>query len=677
MIPKPVPVWQSPVEDTFVKPIFKKVFGPSEERVMLGFRLPGYGTRENLLAGLVDQMLQNQKAGLIDLNLNQKQLVLGAGVYLDEGKDYSTHILYGSPREKQSLASVRSLILAQLDSIKQGKFQDWLIPAIVTNMKINELREFDNNQGRAFAQMNAFIFDANWAEIWKKADQLKSVSKQEIMDFARKYYGDQYVSVEKVIGKDPNPIKISKPSITPNFLNKDGSSDFYKKVAEKLSPRLEPQFLDYQKDIDHHLWKPGVEVLYKKNKSTPLFQLTYLVELGELTDKKMELAGRFMDLCGAGNKDGKQFKIELFKLGTEISFHYEEDQCYFTVKGLQENFEPSVKLLDELLANPSGTNEDLAALVDGIVKERENQKLDKDYVMLFGMSNYAQYGKESPAHFILNNKELSKINKEDLLAFIKRFSTYQHKILYYGPVEENEILLGLEKARPVPAALFPVPSRKEFMEPAADSNRVYWFNYDMVQTELLFLSKSVPYDSSLVVTANLYNQYMGGNMSSVVFQELRESKALAYSAYAGYGLASEKGKPNHISSYIGCQADKLPEAMVSILDIMENIPLKESSLNLNKESILTSLRSERVTKASVLFSYLAARKKGLNSDIRKLIYEKTPGLTLDDLKQFQEMYIKGKKYTLVLIGKKEKINFDALRKFGPVTELKPSDIFGF
>lgn len=117
--------------------------------------------------------------------------------------------------------------------------------------------------------------------------------------------------------------------------------------------------------------------------------------------------------------------------------------------------------------------------------------------------------------------------------------------------------------------------------------------------------------------------------------------------------------------------------MVSMLDVLENIPLKEASLNLNKESIQTSLRSERVTKASVLFSYLTARKKGLNSDIRKLVFEKTPGLTLDDLKRFQETYVKNRKYTLVMIGKKDKINFDALRKFGPVQELKPSDIFGF
>lgn len=674
---RPVPVWKAPVEAPITQPIIKKVLGPSEESVMIGFRLPGYGTRESLLAGLVDQMLQNQQAGLIDLNLNQKQLVLGAGTYLDENKDYSTHIFYGSPREKQSLAAVRNLILAQLDSIKQGKFEDWLIPAIVNNIKINELRQFDNNQGRAFAQMTAFILDANWADVWKETDQLKSVTKQEIMNFVRQYYGNQYVSVEKITGKDPNPIKISKPSITPNFLNKDGSSDFYKSVAGKKSPLLEPQFLDYSKDLNHFIWKPGVEVLYKKNKSTPLFQLTYLVEFGELNDRKMELAGRFLDLCGAGNKDGNQFKIELFKLGTEITFQSSNDQCYVTVKGLQENFEPSVKLLDQLLTQPTGSKEDLAVLVDGLIKERENQKLDKGYILQAGLSQYAKFGKESPAHFILKNSELSSVTKDELLAFIRSLSSYEHKILYYGPAEENEMLASLEKVRPTPAQLIPVPAKKKFNELATDSNKVYWFDYDMVQTELLFISKSVAYDSTQVVLANLYNEYMGGNMSSVVFQELRESKALAYGAYAGYNLASEKGKPNYMTSYIGCQADKLPEAMVSMLDVLENIPLKEASLNLNKESIQTSLRSERVTKASVLFSYLAARKKGLNSDIRKLVFEKTPGLTLEDLKRFQETYVKGRKYTLVMIGKKDKINFDALRKFGPVQELKPSDIFGF
>ncbi|HRH34401.1 MAG TPA: insulinase family protein, partial [Catalimonadaceae bacterium] len=228
-----------------------------------------------------------------------------------------------------------------------------------------------------------------------------------------------------------------------------------------------------------------------------------------------------------------------------------------------------------------------------------------------------------------------------------------------------------------PGALVALPKPKEFEELEMKENKVYWVDYDMVQTDMVFLSKSVPYSAELAVAANLYNEYMGGNMSSVVFQELRESKALAYGAGGGYRQASEKGKSNYVNGYIGCQADKLPDALVSMMDLLENMPLVDNSFEMSKEAIVNGIRSERITKSSILFAYLRAQKLGLDYDIRKNIFEQTPGFTIQDLKAFQEKYVKGKKFTLVLVGKRDKIDFDALRKFGTVTELKVDDLFGF
>jgi predicted Zn-dependent peptidase len=252
-----------------------------------------------------------------------------------------------------------------------------------------------------------------------------------------------------------------------------------------------------------------------------------------------------------------------------------------------------------------------------------------------------------------------------------------HRILYYGPQDAASLQEDINRIHAVPAEWKSSGIKKEFTPLPNDSNRVYWLDYDMVQTDLFFLSRSIPYDSSLHVPASLFNDYMGGNMSSVVFQELRESKALAYSAYAGYSQAQEKGKFNQLSSFIGCQADKLPEAMTAMMAILEDMPLKESSLNLSKESILNTIRSDRTTKAGVLYSYMRNEKLGIHHDLKKDVFEKIPGIGLDELKKFHQTYVKGKKYTLVMIGKRDKINFDALRKFGKITELKADEVFPF
>jgi predicted Zn-dependent peptidase len=674
---RPLPAFQLPKELPLTQPVVKTVIGPEEESTQIGFRLPGNGTREAMLARLMDQVLQNSQAGLIDLNLNQKQKVLGAGTYLDTKKDYSVHVFYGSPKQGQTLPQLRKLLMDQIDSVKQGRFDDWLISAIVNNIKISKLKEFDGNQGRVFTQMNAFIMDENWADVWKETDEMAKVSRQELMDFAKKYYSAGYVAVDKVTGKDPKLVKISKPSITPVALNKDGYSSFYKEVNAKSSPPIEPQFLDIKSDLILGQLKPGIDVLYKKNTATPLFQLTYLVEMGSNHDPKIDIAARLLDFCGAGKFDDQQFKKELFKLGSEVSVFPGVDQTYITVTGLQENFNQSVNLLEMLLNEPKGNEAALSSLTQNILKERENQKLDKRSILYSGLSAYAKFGPVSPTTNVVKSKDLAGLKTDELLAITSKLMTYPHKILYFGPSEMGDISAQLSKLHITPGALVALPKPKEFEELEMKENKVYWVDYDMVQTDMVFLSKSVPYSAELAVAANLYNEYMGGNMSSVVFQELRESKALAYGAGGGYRQASEKGKSNYVNGYIGCQADKLPDALVSMMDLLENMPLVDNSFEMSKEAIVNGIRSERITKSSILFAYLRAQKLGLDYDIRKNIFEQTPGFTIQDLKAFQEKYVKGKKFTLVLVGKRDKIDFDALRKFGTVTELKVDDLFGF
>lgn len=674
---KAVPPFQSPVEDPITKPILKKVIGPEEEGINLGFRLPGFGTKEARMARLMDQMLQNSQAGLIDLNLNQKQRVLNAGSYLDVNKDYAMHIFYGSPKKGQSLDEVKRLIFSQIDSIKKGHFEDWLIPAIVNNIKIDQLRKFDNNQGRASTQMEAFIMNANWADVWKETDLLSKITKAEIMAFASRYYANGYVEVQKLTGKDPNVSHVDKPIITPIVLNKADNSDFYKKINAMPSPPIEPQFIDFKKDLSVSEWKPGIEMLYKQNSTNPLFQLSYLVEMGSNHNPKLELAARLLDLSGAKDLSASQFKKELFKLGTEISIFPGSDQTYITVTGLQENFDASVRLLESLISQPNGDPEALKGLTNNVLKERENQLLDKRSILFGGLANYAKYGKLSPATHVVKNKDLSTLTVDELLGYTRKLTSYPHKILYYGPAEMSQVAERLNTLHPVSPVLVQIPEPVKFAERETDSNRVYWVNYDMVQTELFFQSKSVNYNPDLVVDATLYNEYMGGNMSSVVFQELRESKALAYSADGSYRMASEANKPNYLTSYIGCQSDKLPEAMKSMMAIMDDLPLVDNSFRLCKESIMNGVRSQRVTKSAILFAYLRARKLGIDQDLKARVFNELPGTTMDKLKAFHTQYIKGKKYHLALIGKKDRIDFASLRQFGPVTELKVEELFGY
>jgi predicted Zn-dependent peptidase len=166
-------------------------------------------------------------------------------------------------------------------------------------------------------------------------------------------------------------------------------------------------------------------------------------------------------------------------------------------------------------------------------------------------------------------------------------------------------------------------------------------------------------------------------MSSIVFQDLRESKALAYSTYSRYMPPNKFYKTYFNSSYIGSQADKLAEALKGLSSLLNDMPNSESGFNSSKEMILQEMRTQRITKTEILFNYLNAENLGNKTDIRKDIYTQVQNYTLDDVQKFQKENVKGKPTTVLVLGKKDALDLKELEKYGTIKFLTLKDVFGF
>jgi predicted Zn-dependent peptidase len=199
----------------------------------------------------------------------------------------------------------------------------------------------------------------------------------------------------------------------------------------------------------------------------------------------------------------------------------------------------------------------------------------------------------------------------------------------------------------------------------------------MVQSEIMWVGNSMKYDPSKLAEIELFNNYFGGDMGSLVFQTIRESKALAYATYAFYLAPDKKEGRYTMLAYVGSQADKMSDAISAMNDLIKDLPKTEKVLDAAKESIKKNLASERVTQDDIIFSYLAAKRLGLNTDYRKDIYNKIEALTFDDIKKFHTEYISGKPYTYCVVASRDKIKMDDLKKIGEVKELSLDEIFGY
>jgi predicted Zn-dependent peptidase len=384
-----------------------------------------------------------------------------------------------------------------------------------------------------------------------------------------------------------------------------------------------------------------------------------------------------LQYLGTGNYSAAQLQQEFYKLGCSFAVSSGQDRILVSLSGLDSNLEPAVKLFEQLLNAPRPDAVALQNMVAGILKQRQDAKLNKGVILNAAMLNYAKYGAKNPFTNVLSEQQLKALKPEQLTALLKSLPTYQHRVLYYGPREIDALGNVLRTNHRTPAALKPVPAAKDFVEQPLKDKKVYWVDYKMVQAEILFLTKGDLYSKALAPTVALYNEYFGGGMGSIVFQDLRESKALAYSASSRYANADKTGRSNYIVSYIGTQSDKLPEAMSGMENLLTDLPMAEANLQIAKQSIRNSISTDRITHENILLSYERARRLGLDYDLRRDVYEQTQNMTFGELQKFQMAKVKGQNQVILVIGSKDRLNFKELAKYGTVEQLSLKEIFGY
>jgi len=675
---KPVTEYKPAPEAPIKAPIVKEVLGPDAESVDLAFRMPGaLDTKSSVLLSVVSQILTNGKAGLLDLNINKQQKVLGAGASLLSWKDYAILSLSGKAKQGQSLEEVKDLLLGQLEILKKGEFDATLVKAIVNNAKLGELQGLESNENRANALMDAFIKNKgdNWLTDVGYVDEMGKVTKQQITDFARKYLDNNYVLIYKRKGEDKNIEKVEKPAITAVEVNREAQSPFLAAIAAMPATPVQPQWLDYNKDIQK-INVGNTEMLYAQNKDNGLFRLYYYFDMGSWNNQKLPLAAQYLQYLGTDKYTSEQISKEFYNIACNFSVSSSAENSVISISGLQENFDQAVKLFEHLLTNCKPNEEALAALKGRIQKSRTDSKLNKGAIMK-GLVNYAMYGSKNPYNNQMSQAELEALSAQELTDMLHTLPSYKHRIIYYGPKSMEVAAADVKKLHAIPASFKEAPAAIKFEKNSQSQNQVLFADYDMVQSEVNWVRNNGVYNPDNTATIGLFNAYFGGGMGSIVFQTIRESKALAYSTYAQYASPAKKGERYSTVAYVGCQADKMNEAIAGMNELLNTIPEADQLLETAKQGMRQDIETERITQDGVIFSYLAAQKLGLNNDIRKQVYDNINKLSFADVKKFHDENLANKPYTYCILASEKKVSNDDLKKFGEVKKLSLEELFGY
>lgn len=667
----------APVKD-LTAPVDTTVIGQEAENVFLGWKMDGSASLQADTLDVIDHMLANGNAGLIDINVNQKMLCQGVQSGKIDMRDYSQFIMIGQPNEGQSLDEVKAIMLGEIEKLKRGEFSDKLLPSVKNNMKLEFLRSLDSNESRATSFVNTFIYGRPWKTQVERFDRIAGITKEQIMDFAKRHFTDGYAIVYKRQGEDPTQKKIEKPAITPIPSNRDLQSALVKEIKESKVKPIEPVFLDYEKDFARTTTKKKQPVYYIQNKQNDLFELHFVYDFGSEANKWLSYATDYLDLLGTGTMSAAEVKERFYELGCEYSFNPTWSTMTVSLSGLGENMTEAMKLMEQMLNNAKVDREAYNKYVDNLLKGRRDAKLNQK--ANFGaLQSYGFYGKYNSKLNVPDSTELVTTNPQDVVNMIAALKNYKHDVVYYGPLTMKQLVATIDKNHITAKTLQDAPKNKPYKMVETPKNEILLAPYDAKNIYMMQLhnenQKWTPEDEAKI---SLFNEYFGGGMNGIVFQELRESRGLAYSAFADYSTTKRKEQQtNHAYTYIISQNDKMMDCIRVFNNILDTMPQSQPAFELAQQAAMKRIASQRITKANIIFSYLGNKRIGINYDIRRGVYEALPKLTLEDIVKFEHDNMANKPWLYLILGDEKNLDMKSLEKIAPIKRVSTEEIFGY
>lgn len=666
-----------PVQCPLTAPSDTTVVGQQAEQVWVGWLANKAVDLQCDTLDVIAYMLSNNKAGLFDLNLNQTMRVQTAGAGLQEQQDYSCFILMGMPKPDQKLEEVRSLMLGEIENLKKGRFSDDLLPSVINNLKLNYQRGLESNRWRVREQMSAFINGESWEQRVGRLDRISKITKQQIVSFANRFFTNGYATVFKTQGTDTLQKKIDKPAITPIPTNRDMVSRFVQDIQQSKVEPIQPVFVDFKKDLTVTQTKRTLPLLYKQNVENDLFTLVFRYEFGQQDDNRYEIAADYLNYVGTTKHTLAQIQQEFYKMACNYSVNVNADNMSVSLTGLQSQMPQALALLEEVLNHAKADKDSYNQFVDLVLKSRDDAKKDQRTNFRY-LTDYAIYGPHNGMRDVMSEEQLRQADPQQLLSLIAGLKNYKHSVLYYGKLNPEELSKVLDAKHVTAQILADVPQGKPYVRQQATENEVLIAPYDAKNIYMMmYHNEGRDWNPEQEGVVNLFNEYYGGGMNGVVFQEMREARGLAYSASAYYVTPDKKDRKEFYQTYIITQNDKMMDAVNQFHVILNEMPASEVAFQIAKDAATKQLASQRTTKFGVISAYLVAQRKGIDYDLNEKIYNTLPAMKLQDIVDFEKQRMANKQYRYIILGDEKELDMEALEKMGPIKRLTTKEIFGY
>lgn len=578
----------------------------------------------------------------------------------------------------QSYSSAEKMVWDEINRVKNGDFSDEMFNSLKLEQKRQYASSLENIDSRATVMMNLFSQGKSWNDYLNEVARIESITKEDVVRVAQKYFSNNYLCVTKSTGKYPKD-NLPKPAFSPVVpRNADASSSYAKQLEKIPEQQVAPRIIDFEKDVKTSKLTPLVTLYTTPNPLNDIFTLNISYGIGALEQPELMQLTNYLQLLGTESLSFEQFRSRLQSIGSTLAFDVTPDAFVMKVTGFDNHIDETMELVGDFIRHAKADDKKLRQIVDD-AKVSEKAFFKSGDNVASALLEQVKYGDQSRYLRKLSLSQIKKLKGKDMLAIYDKERSVQCDLHYCGTLPVEKVIGTIRQHLPLERTT--VASNSPYYRELKQYDRptVFFIDMpDMAQSIVYGYVKGDPVDDKASRHASrLFSVYFGGDMSSLMFQEIREFRSFAYRTSGRYQLPNHahKGTAGSFTAMLSTQSDKTLDALGVLDSLIREMPLKPERMEAVKQTLVNRINNDYPPFRNLSEKVASARMEGFDRDPAEEFLRDIATMDMQDISRFYREQISGRPVVYVIAGNRKHIDMKKLAEYGAIIKVKKKDIY--
>ena len=578
----------------------------------------------------------------------------------------------------QSYSSAEKMVWDEINRVKNGDFSDEMFNSLKLEQKRQYASSLENIDSRATIMMNLFSQGKSWNDYLNEVARIESITKEDVVRVAQKYFSNNYLCVTKSTGKYPKD-NLPKPAFSPVVpRNADASSSYAKQLEKIPEQQVAPRIIDFEKDVKTSKLTPLVTLYTTPNPLNDIFTLNISYGIGALEQPELMQLTNYLQLLGTESLSFEQFRSRLQSIGSTLAFDVTPDAFVMKVTGFDNHIDETMELVGDFIRHAKADDKKLRQIVDD-AKVSEKAFFKSGDNVASALLEQVKYGDQSRYLRKLSLSQIKKLKGKDMLAIYDKVRSVQCDLHYCGTLPVEKVIGTIRQHLPLERTT--IASNSPYYRELKQYDRptVFFIDMpDMAQSIVYGYVKGDPVDDKASRHASrLFSVYFGGDMSSLMFQEIRKFRSFAYRTSGRYQLPNHahKGTAGSFTAMLSTQSDKTLDALGVLDSLIREMPLKPERVEAVKQTLVNRINNDYPPFRNLSEKVASARMEGFDRDPAEEFLRDIATMDMQDISRFYREQISGRPVVYVIAGNRKHIDMKKLAEYGTIIKVKKKDIY--